>query len=143
MTAPGSATVEAPEQQVAFDMVRRAIPVVPLILGIGLVFWGLPGALSSGYALALVLGNFALSATLLARAARISLTFLMATALVGYPIRLALLFIAVYLVRGTSWFEAVPLGLTIVVAHLGLLFWETRYVSLSLAYPGLKPGAGR
>jgi hypothetical protein len=25
------------------------------------------------------------------------------------------------------------------VTHLGLLFWETRSVSLSLAYPGLKP----
>jgi hypothetical protein len=32
-----------------------------------------------------------------------------------------------------------PLGLTIILAHLGLLFWELRYVSLSLAYPGLKP----
>jgi hypothetical protein len=25
------------------------------------------------------------------------------------------------------------------VASLGLLFWETRYVSASLAFPGLKP----
>ena len=30
-------------------------------------------------------------------------------------------------------------GVTLVVAHLGLLFWETRYVSASLAFPGLKP----
>ena len=33
----------------------------------------------------------------------------------------------------------VPLGLTLIVTHLGLLFWELRYVSASLAYPGLKP----
>jgi len=33
----------------------------------------------------------------------------------------------------------VPLALTIGVTHLGLLIWETRYVSASLAYPGLKP----
>ena len=26
-----------------------------------------------------------------------------------------------------------------IVTHLGLLFWETRYVSASLAFPGLKP----
>jgi len=32
------------------------------------------------------------------------------------------------------------LGITLIVAHLGLLFWEMRYVSLSLAHPGLKPG---
>ena len=25
------------------------------------------------------------------------------------------------------------------VTHLGLLFWELRYVSASLAFPGLKP----
>src|SRR5439155_235035 len=27
----------------------------------------------------------------------------------------------------------------IIVTHLGLLIWETRYVSASLAFPGLKP----
>ena len=27
----------------------------------------------------------------------------------------------------------------IIVTHLGLLIWELRYVSISLAYPGLKP----
>ena len=31
------------------------------------------------------------------------------------------------------------LGFTLVGAHLGLLFWETRYVSLQLAAPGLRP----
>ena len=33
----------------------------------------------------------------------------------------------------------VPFGVTIIVTHLGLLFWETRYVSASLAFPALKP----
>lgn len=33
----------------------------------------------------------------------------------------------------------VPFGVTIVVAHLGLLFWETKYISASLAFPALKP----
>ena len=32
------------------------------------------------------------------------------------------------------------LGSTAIIgAHLGLLFWETRYVSLQLAAPGLRP----
>jgi len=31
------------------------------------------------------------------------------------------------------------LAVTILATHLGLLFWELRYVSASLAYPGLKP----
>ena len=28
---------------------------------------------------------------------------------------------------------------SIIVTHLGLLLWETKYVSASLAFPGLKP----
>ena len=34
------------------------------------------------------------------------------------------------------------LVLTIAVTHIALLIWETRYVSLTLAAPGLKPGVG-
>jgi len=34
---------------------------------------------------------------------------------------------------------AVSLGATIIVTHLGLLFWEMKYVAISLAHPGLKP----
>jgi len=30
---------------------------------------------------------------------------------------------------------------TVLITHIGLLIWETRYVSMSLAYPGLKPRA--
>jgi len=36
----------------------------------------------------------------------------------------------------------IPLAVAILVTHLGLLFWETRYVSATLAYPGLKPRRG-
>jgi hypothetical protein len=50
-----------------------------------------------------------------------------------------LISVAVLAVRDQSWIEPAPLGITLVVAHLGLLFWETRFVSASLAFPGLKP----
>ena len=29
------------------------------------------------------------------------------------------------------------------ITHLGLLFWEMRYISASLAFPGLKPISAR
>ena len=61
--------------------------------------------------------------------------------LFGYIGRLALIALAVMLVRDASWVSLVPLGVTIIVTHLGLLFWELRYVSASLAFPGLKPTA--
>ena len=32
---------------------------------------------------------------------------------------------------------------TLFVTQVGLLMWETRYVSASLAYPALKPPAGK
>jgi hypothetical protein len=35
------------------------------------------------------------------------------------------------------------LGITVIVTHLGLLFWELRYVSASLAFPGLKPASNK
>jgi hypothetical protein len=51
-------------------------------------------------------------------------------------------FAALFAVRDQPWVEFVPLGITVLVSHLGLLFWETRYVSASLAFPGLKPRKG-
>src|SRR3546814_12551459 len=76
---------------------------------------------------------------MLATAARISYGALMGAALFGFLIRLALVSAAVPLVRDAGWVEPVALGLTLVVAHLGLLFWALRFASISLAPPDLKP----
>ena len=83
--------------------------------------------------------NFSLAAAMLAYAARISLGLMMFAALFGYLIRLGLILTAILLVRDASWVELVPMGITIIVAHLGLLFWEMKYISASLAFPALKP----
>ncbi len=132
----------APEQQLARDLARRAVPVAPVLVLVGAFGWGYDGALSAGYGVALVVLNFLLAAAFLTWAGRISLGFLMGAALGGYILRLALLAAAVLLVRDAGWVEPVPLGLTVVVTHLGLLVWETRYVSASLAFPVLKPRKG-
>jgi len=129
----------AVERQVAADMVRRALPVAPVFLVAGGIGWGVHGTLSAGYAIVLVLLNFVLSASLLAWAARTSLALLMGVALFGYLARLALITVAVLAITGQSWFSPIPLCATLVLTHLGLLIWETRYVSATLAYPGLKP----
>lgn len=130
---------EAPEQIIATDLVRRSVPFVPVFLAVGALGWGAAGAASVGYALLLVLLNFVASGLLLAYAARISIGLLMGAALFGYLGRLGLIFLAVFLVRDASWVELVPLGITIIVAHLGLLAWETRHIAASLAFPTLKP----
>lgn len=142
MTAGMPIDAPAVEAQVAGDMVRRALPVAPLVVLVAGVVWGADGAASAAYAIALVLLNFALSAALLTVGARISLAVLMAAALFGYLLRLGLITLAVLLVKDQSWVDLVPLGLTLIVTHLGLLVWETRNVSASLAFPGLKPSKG-
>jgi ATP synthase I chain len=131
----------APEREIATDMVRRALPAAPVILLLALVPWGVDGALSAAFAMAVVVVNFLLAAWVLAAASRISYGLLMGAALFGYLVRIALIGLAVWAVKDMSWVEPLPLGLTLIVTHLGLLLWELRYVSASLAFPGLKPGA--
>ena len=66
---------------------------------------------------------------------------MMGAVLFGYLIRLGLIFLAVFAGAATPalGFAACRSASTIIVTHLGLLFWELRYVSASLAFPGLKP----
>lgn len=146
MTAPAPAPLAttaldgpAVEQLLAKDMVKRALPVAPVLVGLAAIPWGVNGAISAAFAVALVLANFALSAALLSWSARVSLGLLMGAALFGYLIRLGLISGAVIAVHNMSWFSAWPLGLTLIVTHLGLLLWELRFVSASLAFPALKP----
>jgi hypothetical protein len=129
----------SPETEIARDLARRAIPVAPVLVVISGLVWGLDGALSSAYAVVLVVVNFLVAAALMAWAAKISVGMLMGTILAGYLLRLGALTLAVLAVRDAAWVELLPLGLTLVTTHLGLLVWEARHVSLSLAFPGLKP----
>ncbi|MBC48727.1 MAG: ATP synthase subunit I [Ilumatobacter sp.] len=128
----------APEVAVSNDMIKRGLVISPIIIAICGVIWGANGAFSSAYAVAIVLLNFALAAVMIAGAARISVGLMMAATLFGYLIRLALIFLAVWIVKDASWISLPALGSTIIVTHLGLLFWEMKYVALSLSQPGLK-----
>jgi hypothetical protein len=129
----------APEVDVSKDMIKRGLIVAPVLIGVCAVIWGSDGAWSSAYGIAIVLANFALAAGLIAAAARISVALMMGATLFGYLIRLGLIFLAVLLVKDAGWISIPALGSTIIVTHLGLLFWEMKYVALSLAHPGLKP----
>ena len=129
----------APEPIVARDMAKRAVGLAPIAIGVCACIWGVAGAASAAYAVVIVLANLLFAAWMLSTAARISYGMLMGAALFGFLLRLALVSAAVLAVRHAGWVEPMALGLTLVVAHLGLLFWELRYVSISLAHPGLKP----
>lgn len=131
------------EWEMATDMVRRSLPFTPAPVVLGALFHGGDGAVSAALGVALVLANLVAAGALMRWGARRSLGALAGVAVGGFALRLAVLVLAVSLVKDLSWVEIVPLGLTVVVAQVGLLWWETRHLSLSLAYPGLKPPLGR
>jgi hypothetical protein len=133
----------SPAVQVARDLVKRGVYVAPVAVALGAAFWGTDGAASVLYALAIVCVNFVLAALAIGWGARISAAMMGAAAMFGFLIRLGLIFLAVMLVKDAGWVELVPLGLTLIVTHLGLLFWEMKYVSATLAFPGLKPARTR
>jgi hypothetical protein len=128
------------ERQLAFDMARRSLWVVPAVVAAAGAVWGFEGVWSALVAVAVVLVNLALAAVSLSWAARRSLTLLMAVAMGGFLVRMGLVTAVLLAVRNQPWIDLVALGVTVLVTHLGLLFWELRYVSATLAYPALKPG---
>ena len=129
----------SPATEVAFDMAKRSVFLLPIIILIGALVGGTNGVLSVGYAVAIVVVNFLLAAFLIGRAAQINFALVFGAALGGFALRLGLIFGAVVAVANQAWVQIVPLGITLIVTHLALLVWELRYVSASMAYPGLKP----
>jgi hypothetical protein len=130
----------AVESELAFDMLRRSVWLAPLVVVTAAGIWGGDGAASAAVAVGLVLVNLVMAAVTLSWAASRSLTLLMGVALGGFAVRMGLVTIVLLLLRNEPWIDFVALGVAVLVTHLGLLFWETRYVSASLAYPSLKPG---
>lgn len=129
----------SPAMAVGLDLARRSLWVLPVALVVCYRFWGSDGVWSALYGLVIVVANFLLAAWMLAVTGRIGAAAMGAAALFGFLLRLGLIMVAVLVVRDAAWVSLVPLGLTLIVTHLGLLFWELRHVSASLAFPGLAP----
>ena len=128
------------EGQVAGDLVRRVLIVSPAVLIVAAIVSGVDGVLSAAIGLVLVSLNFLASARLITYTARRSPGAVMGVVLGGYIVRLGVLFGIALALDTISWIDIGVLLLTIAVVHLALLTWESRHVSLTLGYPGLKPG---
>ena len=127
------------ERELAVDMLKRGVWFAPGIVVVAALLWGAPGAWSGLLAIALVAVNLMLAALGLSWAAKRSFNTIMAMSLGGFAVRMGLLTAVLFAVRNASWIDMTALGITVLVTHLGLLFWELRFVSASLAFPGLKP----
>ena len=136
------ATGQEPAREIVLDMAKRGVLVSPLLVLAGFLGWGRDGAYSVLFALAIVLFNFLLSAYIIRKATHMPQMFIMVAVMGGFVLRMLIVIAAINIAALFSWAERIPLGLTIIVMHLGLLAWETRHVSGSLAYPGLKPRKG-
>jgi hypothetical protein len=134
-----SASTAPVERELARDMIVRALPALPIVVVVAWLARGADAAISASFAIGLVLANLVLSAVLLGWAARVSPVALMGTALGGFIVRMVLVGLALYAVNDRDWVDLPVLAVTVLVTHLGMLFWETRYVSASLAFPALKP----
>jgi hypothetical protein len=137
-TAPATIVPDV-ETQLAGDMVKRVIPVAPAIVLVAALLDGANGAWSALLAVGVVAANFLLAAVSLSWAARVSPVALMATAFGGFLARMGLVTLVILAVRHTSWISLTTFAITILATHLGLLFWEMKYVGASLAFPGVKP----
>jgi hypothetical protein len=140
--AAGRTTAVNHQAEIVADMAKRGLLVSPVLVAIGAIGWGVHGALSVLLALAVVLVNFAASAAVVRKSATLPQSAIMMFVLGGFLVRMLFVLGTITVAGHLSWVSKVPLGLAIIVTHLGLLTWETRYLSTSLAYPGLKPKRG-
>lgn len=133
------AEIPAVEREVVLDMVRRAWPAFPAVIAVAGLLRGGDGAFSAAFAVALVVGNFLVAAAILGWAARISPIVMGTAAMGGFVGRLVVVTVAFLLVKDQSWVDVPVFGFTLILTHLGLLIWEARHISASLAFPGVRP----
>jgi hypothetical protein len=127
------------ESRIARDIARHALWVAPVaILALGVLF-GVGGALGVALAFVVVLANFLITGALLGWAARISPGAIMGVALGGFLVWLMVIFGMGLLVEQIDAVNLDVFVVSVLVLHLGLLVWEMRSISFSLASPGLKP----
>ena len=131
--------VDAIELRIARDIARKAALAAP-VLSVGLGLWrGWGAALGVALAFLVVLAHLFLAAALAPWAGRISPGALAGAALGGFLLQLGVLLGALFAVRALSFVDFPVFAYSLIVAQLGLLFWEMRSISLSLASPGLRP----
>lgn len=131
--------IDRVESRIARDIARHAVYVAPIaMLGVGL--WrGVDAAAAVALAFAIVIGNFLLSAAILGWTARRSPELLLGVALMSFLVRLIVITLLGVGIKELDVVDWPVFCITLVVSYLGLLFWELRSISLSLASPGLKP----
>lgn len=112
------------ELTLARSISSRAVFVAPLLVGAFWITRGWTGAWSSALGVFVVVVNFWVSGKALSMAARHSLAFYHAAALIGFFLRMGLITVTMIGVAALVALDRPALGLTAVVSYLALLTWE-------------------
>jgi hypothetical protein len=129
---PATPVTPPVEKELAFHMAKLALPIAAVVIAFAAVIRGANGFWSALLAVAIVVLNMLLAATMLTWAARISANMLMGVALIGFLVRMLLLTVVVWGVRDAFWIDLPTLAVAILVTQLAVLAWECRYVAGSL-----------
>ena len=141
--SPSTDGVDKIERGIASDLAKKAAIVTPIVV-IGLGVWrGPDAALGAFLALALVVVNFFASAAILGWTAKHAPHALAGVAMLSFLGRLVIITIIGAGIKQLDIVDFPVFAITLVVSYLALLFWEMRSISLTLAYPGLKPKPGQ
>ena len=136
-------SIEKIEREIAVDLAKKAAIITPIIV-IGLGIWrGPDAALGAFLALALVVVNFLASAAILGWTAKHAPHALAGVAMLSFLGRLVIITVIGAGIKQLDFVDFTVFGITLVISYLALLFWELRSISLTLAYPGLKPKPGQ
>jgi hypothetical protein len=136
-------SIEKIEREIAVDLAKKAAIITPIVV-IGLGIWrGPDAALGAFLALALIVVNFFASAGILGWTAKHAPHALAGVAMLSFLGRLVIITIIGAGIKQLDIVDFPVFAITLVLTYLALLFWEMRSISLSLAYPGLKPKPGQ
>ena len=136
-------SIEKIEREIAVDLAKKAAIITPIVV-IGLGLWrGPDAALGAFLALALVVVNFLASAWILGWTAKHAPHALAGVAMLSFLGRLVIITVIGAGIKQLDVVDFPVFAITLVVSYLALLFWEMRSISLTLAYPGLKPKPGQ
>jgi ATP synthase protein I len=115
------------------ELVRRAVPFVPVALlvaySLGALAHGSGAGWSAALGVAVVTANFVASALSIAWAAGISPTLVFAVALGGFFMRMVVIVIVLVGLNTLSWFSPAAFALSVVPATIVLLVFEARVLS--------------
>jgi hypothetical protein len=137
------ASTERIESRIALDLARKAAIASPAVV-IALGIWrGPDAAIGAALALGIVIANFLFSAWILGWTAHHAPHALTGVAMLSFLGRLVLITVIGVGLKALGVVDWPVFCFTLLASYFVLLFWELRSVSLTLAYPGLKPRPGR